>query len=522
MNKGLKTLTILLAVLAVALFGLQGLTPASAQTGSLPYDPAQVLGKPKGQDTFDDARNWTTFDSECFKSEIADGKYVMTAKGTQGYSCWEVTWPLIDNFYVEVVVQTPATCDKNDRYGLLFRAPDNDRGYLFGLTCDGRYSMNVFDGLTTTELVRASTSPAIITGAGSLNRIGVIAYESEYQLYVNGAFLTRVYDSNFIEPGKIGFFVRAATDQPFTVNFDDLKVWLLDDNYYPPQVLPPTYPPVTLPPDPNAPTVTANVNVNIRSGPGTNFPVYGVAPQGASGVVVGVSADRGWWVVSVPTTISGTGTAWVSASYTTLSNPKGVTIPVIQPPLLPPQVVVPPPAYGAPYVVFRESAVLRSGPGAEYPVYGVTSTGASVEVAGKSQDGKWWAIKLPLNYAPDGLGWVYGNYVTPVNTGGVKVIQAPPVPPNVTPDAPGSGAPAGITIEPVNIRSGPGNAYPSYGKVSIGTTMALIGKSPDSQFWVVKLPTDIARDGKGWLPARYVKASNAGSVPVVQPPPPPQ
>ena len=191
---------------------------------------------------------------------------------------------------------------------------------------------------------------------------------------------------------------------------------------------------------------------------------------------------------------------------------------MVQPPLLPPQIIVPPPAYGVPYVAFNEAAVIRSGPSYEYPVYGVSSVGARVEVAGKSQDGQWWAVKLPLAYAQDGLGWVYQGYVSAINTNQVPVIVAPDLPADITPDVPGSGAPAAITIEPLNVRSGPGTAYDSYGKVPIATIMAVTGISPDGEFYVIKLPTDIAQDSRGWVPARYVQASNISSVPVVQPP----
>lgn len=523
MAKQLSKTTSLLATFLVLVLALGSITPARAFQVSVPGDPAQVLGNPNGQDHFDTADNWTLFDSKCFKSEITGGKYVMTAKGSKDYSCWEVSWPNIQNYYLETLVQTPAACDPNDRFGLVFRGPDYYSGYLFGLTCDGRYYLNVYDGQKTTELVRLASSPAIQTGKGQVNRIGVMAYGSKYILYANGAFLTQVYDYTFTQQGKIGYFVRAGSEQPYTVHFDDLKVWLLSDEYYPPQVTPPTLPPITIPPPAQgAVYATANVNVNLRSGPGMQFSVYGVARQSARGEVMGISPDNQWWVVKVPTTLSGNGTAWVAAAYVTVSNPGNVTVPAVQPPLLPPQIVVPVPGYGVPYVSFNESAVVRSGPSAEYPVFGVTSVGARVEVAGKSQDGQWWAIKLPTAYAQDGLGWVYKGWVSPVNTQKVPVINAPELPENITPDVPGSGAPAAVTIEPISVRSGPGNAYPEYGKVPIGTIMALSGVSPDGEFYVVKLPSDIAQDSRGWVPTRYVQASNVSQVPVVQPPVPPQ
>lgn len=44
--------------------------------------------------------------------------------------------------------------------------------------------------------------------------------------------------------------------------------------------------------------------VNVRSGPSTDYPSYGLAPQSATGKVVGISEDAGWWAVELPTTIS--------------------------------------------------------------------------------------------------------------------------------------------------------------------------------------------------------------------------
>ena len=97
-------------------------------------DPAVILGEPDGGDHFDNDDNWTLFDNECFKSEITDGVYTMTSKGLQGIVCWEVSWPEIKDFYNEITINMPEQCQPDDRFGLFFRAPDNNRGYLYGLT----------------------------------------------------------------------------------------------------------------------------------------------------------------------------------------------------------------------------------------------------------------------------------------------------------------------------------------------------------------------------------------------------
>ncbi len=93
-------------------------------------------------------------------------------------------------------------------------------------------------------------------------------------------------------------------------------------------------------PAPAVPTgrVTAPNGVNIRSGPGTNFPILGVAPFNATGEIIGRSADGRWWVVAVPSAPGGNG--WVSADFVAASNAADVPI-IASPP--PPVVIIPTP-----------------------------------------------------------------------------------------------------------------------------------------------------------------------------------
>jgi len=514
MKKALIAMTMLFVIFLSACRGES--TPAPAPPSG---DPAVLLGEPNGQDEFSNANNWTLFDSQCFKSDIKSGKYVITAKGIQGMACWEVSWPLLENFYLESEVKMPTDCDPQDYFGMLFRAPDNNRGYLYGLNCSGQYAMAVWDGQTMTLLAGPTSSTAINFKPNETNRIGVAANGPDYYLYANGEYLQQVQDTRFLSPGKIGFFVRAATTNSFTVEFDNLKVWVLDDEFYPPESTRPSFPNIPLrPPSQSATTATSTTNLNVRSGPGMQFPVLGVAEQGTSGEVLGISPDNRWYAVKIPPSASGIETGWVSASYVTLSNPNGAAIPTIQPPLLPPAVNAPPPPTGAPSATMLETTTVRSGPTLEFPVFGVAPTGARAEISGKSEDGEWWAIKLPTSLAPEGLGWVFSAYISTQDAGSVPVIKTPDLPKKITPAAPGSGAPAATTIEPVNVRSGPGNAFPSYGTVPIGSTLAVVGVSTDGEYWVVNLPSEIAADNRGWVPARYCKTENTSNVPVVAPP----
>lgn len=280
-------------------------------------DPATLLGEPSGVDNFDTFNNWSLFDNKCFKSELTGTQYLSTAKGLAGIACWELSWPLMENFYLETMVEMPQTCQPADRFGMLFRAPDNERGYLYGFTCDGQYTLTAWDGVeTTTVLVPPAASTAITASPGSKNRMGLFVSGADIYLYANGLFLAQAQDVTYFDSGKFGYFVRAATDQPFTVAYDYLKVWLLEDDFYPPQVTPPPLPTAPVPPPAsNVPTGVTTVNLNVRSGPGTQFAILGTAPEGTTGEILGLSPDNAWYAVKVDTSLSGNGQAWVMKQY---------------------------------------------------------------------------------------------------------------------------------------------------------------------------------------------------------------
>ena len=76
-------------------------------------------------------------------------------------------------------------------------------------------------------------------------------------------------------------------------------------------------------------TVTAPDGVYLRTGPGTNYPFVGVAAQGLSGTIIGVSEDGEWWQFAAPN-IAG-GSVWASAQYIEATNTEDVPV-VASPP----------------------------------------------------------------------------------------------------------------------------------------------------------------------------------------------
>ncbi|MFN2199590.1 MAG: SH3 domain-containing protein [Caldilineaceae bacterium] len=77
--------------------------------------------------------------------------------------------------------------------------------------------------------------------------------------------------------------------------------------------------------------IVADEGVNVRTGPGTDYPIIGIAPPGTVGEIVGISADGQWWVAAVAAGPEGHG--WVSTAYVEAANADDV--PVIPTPALP-------------------------------------------------------------------------------------------------------------------------------------------------------------------------------------------
>lgn len=385
-------------------------------------DPAILLGDPDAEETFDTKTNWTLFETDCFQTDIADGKFVMTAVGLEGIMCWEVSWPEIENFYADTTILMPDECQPNDRFGLLFRAPDNDRGYQYGFTCDGRYSLTLWDGETTTVLVEPTQSEVINVGLDAVNRLGVAAHGAVYQLYANGSFLDEVADTTFTGPGMLGYFVRAATTDGFVVEYDNLQLWYLEDQLIPQE---PALPPTTgeLPtPEPGVPTVRTTTYVNVRSGPATYYPLLFVASPDTSATAVGISADQKWYAVEVPASVIASGTAWISADFVVTFGTQG--LPVVPAPPPPPGIEPTPPGENDPSVTTVDAVNIRSGPNNQCESYGVPSIGTTAPAYGVSADGAWYVIGIPTDFSADGIGWVNANYVTTNNTEGLPVMES--------------------------------------------------------------------------------------------------
>ena len=270
-------------------------------------------------------------------------------------------------------------------------------------------------------------------------------------------------------------------------------------------------------PAPGEPAAFANYNTTINSGPGTNYIVYTLLLTGRTAKIVGKSEDSQWWAVSVP--VAPTGSGWVSASWVTASNADSV--PVLPAPPVPPTTEPIPPGPDDPQATALINLYVRSGPGLNFPAYGVALAGDTGMVIGKSEDGQWWVVRINPQKVGMGYGWVPVPLTLASNVESVQTIKNPIASTVIPPSSPAAGVPSATAVEYVNVRTGPGTNYPVLGVAQPGASAEVSGKSADSAWWQVKIPTQYSSSGFGWISASFVITQNTQNVPVVAAPPPP-
>ncbi len=142
--------------------------------------------------------------------------------------------------------------------------------------------------------------------------------------------------------------------------------------------------------------------LNIRSGPGANFPIVGRLAHGAALNLVGRNAESSWAQMSVPGGVQG----WVSTRYIAASvlidslpvtSNTGVSAGF-------PQAV---PTGGATGTITSRGLSVRYGPGLGYGRFAIVRQGEGVSLIGRSGDGTWLLVQLA-----NGLtGWVHAGFV---------------------------------------------------------------------------------------------------------------
>jgi hypothetical protein len=183
-------------------------------------------GEPFWLDSFADASNWTPFNDDTGRLTIENGRMALTTYSRYGFDVWTTSYPEAFDFFIEAVMTTGASCAGSDRYGLLLRHTDADKGYLIGMTCDGRFSFRRWNGDSFIYKSGWTRSEFINTGPNATNNLGIRLLNEKVDIYINGVLVAQDTDKN-INGGKFGPFAAAATSSEFTVYFEQIAYWAL-------------------------------------------------------------------------------------------------------------------------------------------------------------------------------------------------------------------------------------------------------------------------------------------------------
>lgn len=185
------------------------------------------LGAPTWSDTFKNSANWYLLETAYTRFSVKNGNLVMETSPGGGDEWGLSNQKALTDFYMDVAFKTGNACSGKDRYGLLFRAPNPNAGYVFGFTCDGRFRLYKWDGANYSPLQEWKNSDAIHAGPDQSNRLSVWAKGNTLKLYANGVLLGEYIDATYTK-GRFGLFIGAAESDPFKVFVEEIAYWLLE------------------------------------------------------------------------------------------------------------------------------------------------------------------------------------------------------------------------------------------------------------------------------------------------------
>jgi hypothetical protein len=206
-------------------------TPTPTLTNTVAVDtptavPTEADDPPDWKDTLDGGKSFYKYENDNTRVTQEGGHLALTGINANGWLGWSLTFSRKPaNFRLEAVF-TPQSCSGSDLYGIIFRAPNANAGYFFGMTCDGRYNLHArdFENDTDTVLVNTTNAPGILTGSNQTNRLAIRADGEKISLYANDTLLQEVNDSSF-SSGSFGAFVAANETTGFTAWLEEISLW---------------------------------------------------------------------------------------------------------------------------------------------------------------------------------------------------------------------------------------------------------------------------------------------------------
>ncbi|RPI33539.1 MAG: hypothetical protein EHM70_05665 [Chloroflexota bacterium] len=135
-------------------------------------------------------------------------------------------------------------------------------------------------------------------------------------------------------------------------------------------------------------------------------------------------------------------------------------------------------------VVTADVLNLRTGPGLQYPVLRLLTTGQTLEILGQSDGGDWTEVRLDGSVE----GWVYSSFIRLESETGSYVL-----------------------IDSLNLRAGPGLGHRILRTMKKDQELTITGRNLASDWLLVRLPDGVS----GWVFSPYIYTeADIASLPV--------
>lgn len=198
----------------------------------IPTDALIPTGDPTWKEIFVNGTSFGIssegYDDGNTKIIIEDETLTLVSINSTGWRGWRLASQKPANYFLTAVFKIE-TCSGSDQYGIITQSPDyeNGYGYYFGLTCDGRYSIQKWNESGLTNLDGWSSSTEILTGDAKENSVSILKTGENFKFFVNNVMVSQVNDTYFKNPGFFGPFIAGISTPNFTVRLQEIEYWLL-------------------------------------------------------------------------------------------------------------------------------------------------------------------------------------------------------------------------------------------------------------------------------------------------------
>lgn len=226
--------------------------------------------------------------------------------------------------------------------------------------------------------------------------------------------------------------------------------------------------------------------LNVRSGPGINFPVVAKTYQGHVVALLGRNSNSTWARVRLFSGQEG----WVNAGPQYIQPSVAISsLPIVNG--APAPAPTPTPGFIPSAAVTVASLNVYAGPGANFAIIATSLQGHIVHMLARSHDAAWVRVRIFSGH----VGWVSAGSIQPnmpITNLPVVGATAPPVPGPIT--------------DPAHTRSiyaGPASTFNIVGTVHQGQNVTLLGRNGQGNWVKILLDNGV----QGWISASLVRST---------------